>query len=333
MAAAATACASDRMSKKQAPPHHTEDGFRNNHGVEARGFGLDFLAFLWELQTSDWEPPELARVAPELSFLRSNREQPTVTWLGHASFLLQLGGHNVLTDPVLTERASPFSFAGPTRLQPPGIAITELPAIDVIVISHDHYDHLDLPTLETLRRRDNPLLVAPLRLGAWLRSRGFDRVVELDWWQRHDAGTLRIDAVPAQHFSGRGLFDRNQRLWAGYMLEADGLRVFFAGDTGYSPDFAAIGERFAPVDLALIPIGAYEPRDFMKPVHVTPEEAVRIHQDVGASASIGMHWGTFRLTPEPMDEPPERLRAAVAAAGLPPEAFRTVALGQTQRLR
>lgn len=320
------------MSKNERPPHHTEDGFRNNYGHEAKGFGLDFLAFLWELQTSDWTPPELARAEPELAFLQANREQPTVTWLGHASFLLQLGGQNILTDPVLTERASPLSFAGPARLQPPGIAIAELPPIDVVVISHDHYDHLDLPTLEQLRGRDNPLLVAPLGLGAWLREHAFENVVQLDWGQQHDTGALRVHAVPVQHFSGRGLFDRNKRLWAGYVLEADDLRVFFAGDTGYSRDFAEIGARFAPVDLALIPIGAYAPRDFMKPVHVTPEEAVRIHQDIGARASIGMHWGTFRLTPEPMDEPPERLRKAVAEAGLSPQAFRIVPLGATQRL-
>lgn len=332
LAVVTTACAGDSMSKSDRPPHHADEGFRNNYGHEAKGFGLDFLAFLWELQTSDWTPPELARVEPELTFLRANREQPTATWLGHASFLLQLGGRNILTDPALTERASPLSFTGPTRLQPPGIAIAELPPIDVVVISHDHYDHLDLPTLEQLSERDDPLLVAPLGLGAWLRDRGFGRVVELDWWQQHDSDALRIHAVPVQHFSGRGVFDRNERLWAGYMLEADNLRIFFAGDTGYSPDFADIGARFAPVDLALIPIGAYAPRDFMKPVHVTPEEAVRIHQDVGARTSIGMHWGTFRLTPEPMDEPPERLRAAVAAAGLTPETFQTVALGQTRRL-
>lgn len=321
------------MSKSDQPSHHADDGFRNNYGHEAKGFGLDFLAFLWDLRTGDWEAPELARAEPELAFLQTNRDQPTTTWLGHASFLLQLGGQNILTDPALSERASPFSFAGPARLQPPGIAIAELPGIDVVVISHDHYDHLDLRTLEQLRERDDPLLVAPLGLGAWLRNQGFENVAELDWWQQHDASTLRIHAVPVQHFSGRGLFDRNERLWAGYVLEADKLRVFFAGDTGYSPDFADIGARFAPIDLALIPIGAYEPRDFMKPVHVTPEEAVRIHQDVGARASIGMHWGTFRLTTEPMDEPPERLRAAVAAAGLTPETFQTVPLGATLPLR
>lgn len=320
------------MSKSDRPPHHTEDGFRNNYGHGAKGFGMDFLGFLWDLQTGDWTPPELARGEPELAFLRANREQPTATWLGHASFLLQLGGRNILTDPALTERASPLPFAGPARVQPPGIAIADLPPIDLVVISHDHYDHLDLPTLEKLRGRDNPLLVAPLGLSPWLRTRGFENVAELDWWQHHDTGMLRIHAVPVQHFSGRGLFDRNQRLWAGYVLEADELRVFFAGDTGYSPDFADIGARFAPVDLALIPIGAYAPRDFMKPVHVTPEEAVRIHRDVGARASIGMHWGTFRLTTEPMDEPPERLRTATAEAGLAPEAFRTVPLGATQRL-
>lgn len=327
-AAVVGACANEPMNDQ--PAHHTDDGFRNNYGSPVKGFGLDFLAFLWELQTGDWEPVDVERVAPELEFLHANREQATATWLGHASFLIQLGGRNILTDPILSERASPLPFAGPTRLQAPGIALQDLPPIEVVVISHDHYDHLDLPTLEKLQERDAPLLVVPLGLGEWLRDRGFEKVAELDWWQRQETAGLRVHAVPVQHFSGRGLRDRNQRLWAGYVLEADGLRVFFAGDTGYSPDFADIGARFAPIDLALIPIGAYEPRDFMKPVHVNPEEAVRIHQDVGARQSIGMHWGTFRLTTEPLDEPPRRLARALDEAGIDAERFVTIPLGATR---
>lgn len=313
------------------PADHHGERFRNNYSRPSHGMSWAFLRFLWELQTGDWEVPDVARETPDLAFLHGNRSDPSLTWLGHASFLLQIDGHNILTDPVLTERASPLSFAGPARVHAPGIAIDQLPRIDVVVISHDHYDHLDLPTLERLRERNDPLLVAPLRLGAWLRERGFARVVELDWWQHQDLERLRIHAVPVQHFSGRTAFDRNRRLWAGYVIEAGGRRVLFSGDTGYSRDFADIGERFAPIDLALIPIGAYDPRDFMGPVHVDPEQAVRIHRDVGAVRSVGMHWGTFRLTTEPMDEPPRRLRAAVAEAGLAADAFTTVPLGKVLR--
>lgn len=309
--------------------HHTDSGFRNRFSDEHHGVSWALVRFLWELQTSDWEKPDLKRLTPDVDFLHANREQPTATWLGHAGFLLQLGGVNVLTDPVLTERVSPVEFAGPARLFPPPLSVEQLPNIDVVVISHNHYDHLDLPTLEALRDAHDPLLVVPLRLKAWLQARDFGNVVELDWWQQHAHDGLSVHAVPVQHFSGRGLFDRNRTLWAGYVLEGGGQRVFFAGDTGYSRDFAEIGERFAPIDLGLIPIGAYEPRNFMRPVHVTPEEAVKVHRDVGARRSVGMHWGTFRLTTEPMDEPPQRLREAVQQAGLEPDTFHTVALGET----
>ncbi|MCI5103901.1 MAG: MBL fold metallo-hydrolase [Algiphilus sp.] len=303
--------------------------FHNRYSRAHHGPSWALLKFVAELATSPFEPPEVARVAPTVDALRSNRNATTATWIGHASFLLQQGGYNLLTDPVLSERASPFSFAGPKRLQAPGLTLETLPPIDLVLLSHDHYDHCDLPTLQALRQRDDPVIVAPLRLGQWLGRRGFDRWVELDWWEQHQHQTLHIHAVPVQHFSGRAALDRNRRLWAGFIIESPGWRCFFAGDSGYSRDFADIGARFAPIDLALLPIGAYEPRAFMAPVHANPEEAVRMHQDLGARRSIGMHWGTFRLTTEPMNEPPQRLQRAVAAAGLPAEAFITVALGET----
>lgn len=306
--------------------------FHNRYSCARHGPSWALLKFVAELATASFQPPRVPRCAPDTDFLRRNRSQPTVTWIGHASFLLQLAGQNILTDPVFSERASPFAFAGPKRLQAPGIALGDLPSIDLVLLSHDHYDHCDLPTLRALRQRDDPLIVAPLGLGTWLAHRGFRRWLELDWWQLHAHHALTIHAVPVQHFSGRAAFDRNQRLWAGYVVETGAQRVFFAGDSGYSRDFVDIGARFSPIDLALLPIGAYEPREFMAPVHANPEEAVQIHQDIGAMRSIGMHWGTFRLTTEPMDEPPRRLREAVAEAGLAAEAFTTVALGETVTL-
>jgi len=254
---------------------------------------------------------------------------PTATWLGHASFLVQLDGLNILTDPHLSPRASPFGFAGPERLIPPAIDQANLPPIDVVLLSHDHYDHLDAPTLRWLAEAHDPTVIAPLGHAKLLAALGCRSVTELDWWGRYRRRGLSVTAVPVQHFSGRGLRDRNRRLWAGFVFEADGCKVFFAGDTGYSPDFAEIGRRFAPIDLALIPIGAYAPRGFMRPVHVDPEEAVKIHQDVGSRLSLAMHWGTFRLTIEPLDEPPRWLAAALQAAELPGDVFQVPAPGET----
>jgi len=306
--------------------------FHNRYSSARHGPSWALLKFVAELASTRFQRPQVPRFTPDTAFLRDNRSQPTVTWIGHASFLLQLAGHNILTDPVLSERASPFAFAGPKRMQAPGLTLDELPPIDLVVLSHDHYDHCDLPTLHALRERDNPRIVAPLGLGHWLSRRGFRHWTELDWWDQYQHQALSIHAVPVQHFSGRAAFDRNTRLWAGYIIDAGSHRVFFAGDTGYSPDFADIGARFAPIDLALLPIGAYEPRQFMGPVHANPEEAVQMHRDIGAVRSIGMHWGTFRLTTEPMNEPPERLQRAVAAAGLASDAFTVMALGQTRVL-
>lgn len=304
--------------------------YKNIYDNSAHGLSGALLKFLWQLRTTPFTVPEFPRVAPQLQWLQANREVPAATWLGHASFLLQVGGQNVLTDPHLSARASPVGWAGPKRVSAPGLSHAQLPRIDAVLISHNHYDHLDLPSLRALERDHAPRYLVPSGVGALLRAQGFARVEELAWWQSASLGEGRVTAVPVQHFSGRGARDRNRSHWAGFVLELGGRRVFFAGDTGYSKDFADIGERFPQgMDLALIPIGAYEPRGFMAPVHVNPEEAVRIHQDVRSRLSIGMHWGSFRLTLEPLDEPPQRLRAALTAAQLPPESFRVLALGET----
>lgn len=267
------------------------------------------------------------------AWLAENRSENSLTWIGHDSFLLQWNGLNVLTDPHFSERASPFSFIGPRRLAPPGLAFDDLPDIDWVLISHNHYDHLDDRTVQRLARRyPEAYFVVPRGLRRWLSRRGVRSIIELDWWQRAARDALTVSAVPAQHFSGRGLFDRNRTLWCGYVIEVAGQRVYFAGDSGYSRDFADIGARFAPVDLALIPIGAYDPRWFMRPMHVDPEEAVRIHEDVGARRSVAMHWGCFRLTSEPVDEPPERLRRALQARGLTEQDFNVMPHGATLRL-
>lgn len=311
-------------------PRAPDGRFRNTHRNDPHG-GASMFEFLRKMRTQAWTRPQFPRAPNDPAWLAANRSQTSVTWIGHASFLVQLDGLNILTDPVLSRRTSPFQWAGPERLAPLGLRFDELPRIDVVLISHNHYDHLDAPFVKRIAARDAPTFVVPLGVKAWFARRGIGEVVELDWWQSADVRGLRVHAVPAQHFSGRGLHDRNQTLWCGFVYERGGERHFFAGDTGYGPDFAEIGRRFAPIDLSMIPIGAYDPRGFMRPVHVDPEEAVRIHQDVGSQLSLAMHWGTFRLTLEPLDEPPQRLAAALDAAGVARDRFRVLQHGETLR--
>jgi L-ascorbate metabolism protein UlaG (beta-lactamase superfamily) len=324
-------------------PHHTPEGYRNNYPTPPRG---SFWKWQQERRAKGvprqpeggWRFP-LRR--PDAAFLRHNRTQPTLTWLGHASFLVQVAGRNLLTDPHLTERASPLRFAGPRRVVPPALALHELPHIDAVVVSHNHYDHLDLATVRHLAHQagGSPTFYVPLGLKAWFAGHGMRRVVELDWWEQADEGALRFHLTPVQHWSSRTAWDRNRTLWGGWMVEhwpdltgVPAFRFFFAGDTGYSRDFVDIAARFSPIDLALLPIGAYEPRWFMQAMHVNPEEAVRIHLDLRARCSAAMHWGTFVLTDEPLDEPPHKLAAARRAAGVTAEQFFVMEHGETRDL-
>jgi N-acyl-phosphatidylethanolamine-hydrolysing phospholipase D len=287
-------------------------------------------------------------LVPDLGLIQRNAKagaamEPAVTWVGHATVLVQLGGINVLTDPIFSNRASPLSFLGPERAQRPGLWSHELPRIDLVVISHNHYDHLDAESVKLLAAQEGgaPLFLVPLGLKRWFADLGIANVVELDWWQSHKLGEVEIVLTPVQHWSGRGLGDRMHTLWGGYALFAPNLHVYFAGDTGYSKDFADIRARFAArqgapqgggFDLALLPIGSYEPRWFMREQHVNPEEAVRIHLDLGAKASLGIHWGTFELTDESLDEPPRKLTDARRQLNVADNAFFTLAVGQTRRL-
>jgi len=266
----------------------------------------------------------------------SPAQNPSVTWIGHATVLVRLGGLNVLTDPQFSERASPFTFVGPRRVVPPAPALHELPHIDAVVVSHNHYDHLDLDSVAGLAAQPggSPRFFVPLGLKDWFTRRGIDDVVELDWWDRRAFKGLEIHFVPVQHWSKRALADENRTLWGGWVLRHPELSFFFAGDTGYSKDFADIGARFGGFDLAAIPIGAYDPRWFMKIMHLDPAEAVQVHKDVKARQSLAIHWGTFDgLTDESLYEPPARLAEERRKAGLTEEQFFVMKHGETRSLR
>jgi L-ascorbate metabolism protein UlaG (beta-lactamase superfamily) len=255
-----------------------------------------------------------------------------VTFIGHATFLIQTAAGNILTDPMYSRRAGPLNVLGPRRVRQPAVPFDDLPPISVVLLSHNHYDHCDLRTLRALARRFDPVVITPVGNGALVRSSGIRQVEELDWWQKAKSFAPPVTLTPAQHFSARSPFDRNRALWGGFMLEADRTRIFFAGDTAYASFFRDVRERLGPIDLALLPIGAYEPRWFMQSVHMNPAEAVQAHVDLDASESVGMHFGTFQLTTEGIDEPRRALEEACRARNIPQSRFRTLPFGESLRL-
>ncbi|CAN5533849.1 MBL fold metallo-hydrolase [soil metagenome] len=338
-----------------AKPHHHQEGFQNVHTeFVAKGLG-EVLRWRWNATRKGLPPPPrepIPQVAADLGFLRRNaaagaQMEPAATWVGHATVLAQLGGLTLLTDPIFSERASPVGFAGPRRHQPPGVAVADLPHVDLVLVSHNHYDHLDEASATALNGQPGgpPLFVVPLGLKPWLAQKGIANALELDWWQGHTvaapAGEVEVMLVPAQHWSARGLDDRMKTLWGGFAVFAPDCHLFYAGDTGYSRDFSDMRTHFAErqgetngggFDIALLPIGAYEPRWFMKTQHVNVEEAVKIHHDLGAKRSLGVHWGTFELTDEPLDEPPRALVAEREKHGLSVNEFFVIPIGATTRL-
>jgi L-ascorbate metabolism protein UlaG (beta-lactamase superfamily) len=252
-----------------------------------------------------------------------------VTFVGHATFLIQTAAGNILTDPIYSKHAGPWNRLGPRRVRPAAIAFDALPPISIVLLSHNHYDHCDLTTLGRLAARFDPLVITPLGNGRLVRTAGIRRIEELDWWQSARSSDVPVTLTPAHHFSARGPFDRNRALWGGFMLTADHMSIYFAGDTAYAPFFHDIRQRLAPIDLALLPIGAYEPRWFMQSVHMNPAEAVQAHLDLGATESIAMHFGTFQLTAEAIDEPVRALEEARRAKSVPASAFQILGFGES----
>ncbi|MEZ5741747.1 MAG: MBL fold metallo-hydrolase [Burkholderiaceae bacterium] len=324
--------------------HHRPDGFVNPYGPTIDKSIGDLVAWRWRAWREDLPAAPSAVIAgyqgfevmrPDLAALAAMPPQRTLTWIGHATAWLQLGGLNVLTDPHFSERASPFRSLGPRRRVALPVELDQMPRIDLVVLSHNHPDSLDEATVARLRGQAGgpPLFLVPLGLKAWFEARGIDTVRELDWWDETRVGELRVWFVPAQHWSARSLTDRNESLWGGWVIQdAQDYRVWFAGDSGYTRDFAEIGARFGGVDLALLPVGAYEPRWFMAQAHVNPDEAVKAHLDVRSRLSIGIHWGTFELTDEPLDQPITDLAAALARYQVAPSSFRLLRHGETLRL-
>ncbi len=324
------------------PWHHMDDGtFCNPRGSPKRSLGRMKHAgpFFFEMLKRGARKVEIpdGHVVPRdlaTRALQSHMAMPDdfLTWLGHAAFLIRIGGLTVLTDPYLTSNAGPAGL-GPKRFVKCGVPMSDLPRIDVLVVSHNHYDHLDEKALALLPHKSHMTVIVPLKLGSFFRERGFTNVVELDWHESHDIKGVSVTALPVVHWSRRSGFDTNKTLWAGFKLTTKDHNLFFGGDSGYGPVFEEIGAQYGPFDTALLGIGAYEPRQMMKASHATPEEAVQMALDLKARRVVGMHWGTVLLTVEPPFEPPARFRAAGDAQGFAHDDVWIMSIGETRPLR
>ena len=316
------------------PPSDHFDGKRFYNvprGIENGAW--DVMKWLASRQMGPWDAPGTEHEPGEAPPESVGDGEVRVTFVNHSTVLIQTGGVNILTDPIYAERASPVPWAGPRRARPPGIRFEDLPRIDVVLLSHNPYDHLCLETLRRLHERDRPVIYTGLGNGTLLAGHDLGPVTEMDWWQSDSTSHgLSITFVPAQHFSGRGLFDRYESLWGGFVIGAGRGRIFFAGDSGAGPHFAQIRERLGPPDLALIPIGAFRPRHIMQPVHLSPDEAVAAHLQVGARRSMAIHFGTFPLADDGQLEPGELLDLALQAERLDREAFRVPGFGEALRI-
>lgn len=316
--------------------HHTEDGFYNPYpGFEERGL-TDI--FKWtvvdRIRGKKPQRPENYNFPLTINtgqYLRENKSDFSVTWVGHSTLLIQVDGLNILTDPIWSDRASPVQLAGPKRYVKPGLDFEDLPPIDVVLISHDHYDHLDKNTIEKLGNK--PLYFVPLGIGELLSGWGVRHFIELDWWDSNKFNSVDFICLPAQHFSGRTPLDRNKRLWCSWLIKGKELKIYFGGDSGYFPGYAEIGEKYGPIDFAALPIGAFRPIWFMGPVHLSPKQAIKAFIDLKANTFIPIHWGTFDLADDLLDEPPGLLRKAIKNYGLNSEDFWLMKHGETRTVQ
>jgi len=315
------------------PAHHTDEGFQNLYinKKDTSFWGFQKMRHFGEDEWTEYtgQGHLVKSVTANIKQINNVTDLPQYTWLGHSTVLIQYQGINLLTDPIFGQRASPLSFAGPKRVTQPAISIEQLPNIDLVLISHNHYDHLDQFTVEKIGNKATWLV--PLGYKSWFRDLGVTNVEEFDWWDEKTVAGARITATPSQHWTARSLHDRYQQLWAAWSVQINDFKLWFAGDTGYNDkQFKEIGDRLGPFDLAIIPIGGYAPRWFMKDMHVNPAEAVKIHRDVKSRYSLGVHWGTFPLTAEAIDEPPRQLKEAADSLGR--TTFTTSPLGKTSAI-
>jgi L-ascorbate metabolism protein UlaG (beta-lactamase superfamily) len=295
------------------PKSYNFDGskFINPEGIRPKGF-LDLIKWMLSREQGEWPEVTDPFIGPPPT-KKLPVDQIRITFINHATTLIQMNGLNILTDPIWSKRASPFQWIGPKRVRPPGINFEDLPPIDLVLISHNHYDHLDENTIKLLEKNHQPIYVVPLGVGLFLKKKGIDKIFELDWEQSVEVlHELTIVCVPAIHFSGRGTTDRDATLWCGYVIQGSAGKIYFAGDSGYGEIFKEIGRKFGPFQASLIPIGAYRPEWFMSPIHVSPTEAVKIHQDVSSEKSIAIHYGTFPLADEGLGDAPKDLEKAKA---------------------
>jgi len=309
--------------------HHGKKSFQNNYPHPEK---KSFLK--WQIEKfKNPDNYELKETKTEFIFpninsiINSNND--LICWLGHSTFLLKINNKIIITDPHLTSRASPFTFIGPKRKIPNLVSFSNLPQIDVTLISHNHYDHLDITTIkEIYKKNSKTFTLAGLGHKHILNFLSSNSLIELDWWENFEYQNLSFTFVPVQHWSSRVIVDRNKSLWGGWVIEYENKKIFFAGDLGFSKDIIDIKEKFGEFHLAFIPIGAYAPRWFMKTMHVNPFEAVKIHKIIAPKKSIAMHWGTFKLTDEPLNEPPVKLRETLLSENIPLDTFLILKPGQ-----
>ena len=291
-----------------------------------------FSVLKWRLTAERKKFPDWVEIIPDKPPAKVDDTELRASFVNHATILLQTRGMNILTDPIWSMRCSPLSFIGPKRVNAPGITWEDLPKIDVVLISHSHYDHLDLPTVKNLVAQDNPLFIVPLGVDTIiLKAAPSANVIALDWGQNHHYNDLVVHAEPTQHWSARMPFDNSKTLWASYVLSFGNENIYFSGDTGYASGqiFKNIGQKYGKFRFALLAIGAYEPRWFMKESHMNPDETVKVYQDINADYAMGIHFGTFQLTDEGRDEPPEALQKAVTNAGISQDHFRALQPGSS----
>jgi len=290
--------------------HHTKYGFKNPF-LKSENQKKKLSDIIKMIITKRPKPKDQITKKIDTNHLiqNINEDQNFITWIGHSTMFLHIYGKTILTDPIFSNRCSPFQFAGPKRYTSPSISIKSLPKIDIVVISHNHFDHLDKNSVKTLSTNTSTIWYVPLGLKEWFVKLGISNVIELDWFDEYEHNNIKIVCLPSQHWSKRNLFKSFDTLWASWLINIGNYKFWFAGDTGYNElQFRKIGDHYGPLDLAAIPIGAYEPRWFMKNFHVNPEESILIHKDIKSKKSIGMHFGTFLLTTEPIDEPSQKIR-------------------------